>query len=75
MAYCPQSWDVFLEDMMMAGLERLSQSLGGKAEKAPETKMILTPAEAHQEDGDGRRRPESAGPPHHRRDPAVRTRP
>jgi hypothetical protein len=45
------SWDAFLENMMIAGLERLSQSLAGKLEqpKIEQKKMVLTPFEAHRE--------------------------
>ena len=49
MAYCPQSWHVFLEHMLMAGLEHLGQRMAGKAEKPAEQNLVVTPAQAHRE--------------------------
>ena len=45
MAYCPQSLDVFLEHMMMMGLEKLGQALAGKVEEPKEQNLVVTPAE------------------------------
>lgn len=44
------SFDSFLEHLMMAGLERLAQSMSGQQEPAPITqKIVVTPAEANRE--------------------------